>query len=319
MQVADRFHLTLNLTQAVERELAVQRQFLQLAPSKALELQAPPQLSRACSADRQVSIQSGVLQQEVEMRRQRRQEDVELFQTLHRMKAGGLKVTEMAKELGLNRRRLDRWLRLDALPERNRMQPRPGMPEAFREYLRQRWEAGCFSRLAALLSPWRQPAAEATSLLPQPPLLMAETITVPGRRVSPQVAASLLGKIGSDLTLRQREIVDRFKQHCPGYAVMRKLVLSFRTILRVGKLATLHGWMDRALKTGIHALQRFVRTLKQDIGAVEAAVTERWSNGPVEGHVNRLKTIKRQMYGRAGVELLRARLLPESNSALHQL
>jgi transposase len=43
---------------------------------------------------------------------------------------------------------------------------------------------------------------------------------------------------------------------------------------------------------------------------VEAAVTERWSNGPVEGQVNRLKTIKRQMYGRAGVELLRARLIP---------
>jgi transposase len=56
---------------------------------------------------------------------------------------------------------------------------------------------------------------------------------------------------------------------------MRKLVLSFRTILRVGKLATLHGWMERALKTGIHALQRFVRTLKQDMGAVEAAVSER--------------------------------------------
>jgi len=139
---------------------------------------------------------------------------------------------------------------------------------------------------------------------------MAETITAPGRRVSPQVAAALLGKIGSELTLRQREIVDRFKQHCPGSAVMRKLVLSFRTILRVGKLATLHAWMERALKTGIHALQRFVRTLKQDTGAVEAAVSEKWSNGPVEGQVNRLKTIKRQMYGRAGVELLRARLIP---------
>jgi hypothetical protein len=98
-------------------------------------------------------------------------------------------------------------------------------------------------------------------------------------------SAVLLGKIGSELTLRQREIVDRFKQHCPGYAIMRKLVLSFRTILRVGKLATLHGWMERALKTGIHALQRFVRTLKQDMGAVEAAVTERWSNGPVEANL----------------------------------
>ena len=77
--------------------------------------------------------------------------------------------------------------------------------------------------------------------------------------------------------------------------------------------------MERALKTGIHPLQRFVRTLKQDMGAVEAAVTERWSNSPVEGHVNRLRTIKRQMYGRAGVELLRARLLPETSSVEHQL
>jgi transposase len=336
-QVADRFHLTLNLTQAVERELAVKRHYLQLAPSQALEVQAPVPLSRARRAGRQIPIPSNVWQQEVERGRQRREENMELFQTLHRMRAAGLKVTEMAKQLGLNRRRLDRWLRLDALPERNRMQPRPGMPEAFREYLQQRWEAGCrhgrtlfaevrelgyvgcFSRLAALLSPWRQLSAGAPTPLPETPPLQAEAITAPGRRVSPQVAAALLGKIGSELTSGQREIVDRFKQYCPGYAVMRKLVLSFRTILRTGKLATLHGWMERALKTGIQALQRFVRTLKQDMGAVEAAVTEQWSNGPVEGHVNRLKTIKRQMYGRAGVELLRARLLPEPSSAEHQL
>ncbi len=57
---------------------------------------------------------------------------------------------------------------------------------------------------------------------------------------------------------------------------------------------------EQAQETGIHALKRFVQTLKQDLKAVEAAVTEPWSNGPVEGHINRLKTIKRQMYGRAG-------------------
>jgi transposase len=187
-QVADRFHLALNLTQAVERELAVQRPYLQLAPSKALEeVQAPVPLNRTARAGRQIPIQSNVWQQEVERGRQRRQEHMELFQTLHRMRAAGLKVSEMAKELGLNRRRLDRWLRLDALPERNRMQPRPGMPEAFREYLRQRWEAGCrhgrtlfeevrelgyvgcFSRLAALLSPWRQLSAGTPTPLPSTP------------------------------------------------------------------------------------------------------------------------------------------------------
>ncbi len=69
--------------------------------------------------------------------------------------------------------------------------------------------------------------------------------------------------------------------------------------------------MEQARKTGIHSLVRFVRTLKQDLSAVESAVSEPWSNGPVEGQLNRLKMLKRQMYGRAGIELLRARLLPE--------
>ena len=92
---------------------------------------------------------------------------------------------------------------------------------------------------------------------------------------------------------------------------MRKLVFSFRAILRGGKVATLHRWMEEARKTGIHSLVRFVRTLKQDLSAVESAVREPWSNGPVEGQLNRLKMLKRQMYGRAGIELLRARLLPE--------
>jgi transposase len=49
--------------------------------------------------------------------------------------------------------------------------------------------------------------------------------------------------------------------------------------------------------------------IRRDEAAVQAAVTQTWSNGPVEGHVNRLKTIKRQMYGRAGFVLLRARVL----------
>jgi transposase len=57
---------------------------------------------------------------------------------------------------------------------------------------------------------------------------------------------------------------------------MRKLVFSFRTILRAGKLATLHHWMEQARKTGIHSLVRSVRTLKQDLSAVEAPVRTPW-------------------------------------------
>ena len=56
-------------------------------------------------------------------------------------------------------------------------------------------------------------------------------------------------------------------------------------------------------------MRRFAEGIRRDEPAVQATVSGRWSNGPVEGHVNRLKTIKRQIYGRAGFVLLRARVV----------
>ena len=319
VQVADRFHLVLNLIQAVERHLAVNRRHLRIArPS------APPPA-------KPIGVRSSVMMQQMEVARQRRQQKLELFRTIKQMRAAGMKVSLIARQLGLCRRRIDKWIQLDELPERSRMQPRPGMPESFRDYLRQRWEAGCrhgrslfaeirklgyvgcYSGLAKLLSPWRQPKAEterAISALPEATQLEVTTPTG-SRQLSPQVAAALLSKVRTELTSHQAQIVDTLQQQCPGFAEMRKLVLGFRTILRAGKPATLHRWMEQARKTDIHSLVRFVRTLKQDLQAVESAVSTPWSNGPVEGHINRLKMLKRQMYGRAGIELLRARLLPE--------
>ena len=166
---------------------------------------------------------------------------------------------------------------------------------------------GCYSGLAKFLSPWRQSKAEtrrAISGFPDAPQL--QTTTSRGsRQLSPQVVAALLSKVRAELTSQQVQIVDALKRQCPGFAVMRKLVFGFRAVLRRGKVTTLHRWMEEARKTSIHSLVRFVRTLKQDLSAVEAAVSKPWSNGPVEGHITRLKMLKRQMYGRAGIELLR--------------
>ena len=61
----------------------------------------------------------------------------------------------------------------------------------------------------------------------------------------------------------------------------------------------------------------FVRTLRQDLAAVRNAITETWSNGQTEGQINRLKMLKRAMYGRAGIDLLRARMIPLSPSQNH--
>ena len=71
----------------------------------------------------------------------------------------------------------------------------------------------------------------------------------------------------------------------------------------------LDDWLEQMESCGVKKLQNFALGLRQDYGAVRAALIYDWSNGQVEGQVNRLKTIKRQMYGRANFDLLRQRVL----------
>lgn len=83
----------------------------------------------------------------------------------------------------------------------------------------------------------------------------------------------------------------------------------FAALIRKQSQGTLGDWLERSEASTCPELRRFVEDNRRDESAVSAAMTETWSNGPVEGHVNRLKTIKRQMYGRAGFILLRARVV----------
>ncbi len=69
------------------------------------------------------------------------------------------------------------------------------------------------------------------------------------------------------------------------------------------------GWIAQAAESRIPELKSFADSLKQDQQAVVAALTYEWSNGQVEGQVNRLKMVKRQMFGRANLDLLKARVL----------
>jgi transposase len=71
----------------------------------------------------------------------------------------------------------------------------------------------------------------------------------------------------------------------------------------------LHGWLGEAEASGAQVMKKFAAGLKKDLAAVRAGLTEKWSNGPVEGFVNKLKLVKRQGHGRAGSGLLRARVL----------
>ena len=80
-------------------------------------------------------------------------------------------------------------------------------------------------------------------------------------------------------------------------------------MVRKQSQGTLAAWLKKVADCTCPELRGFAEGLRQDEAAVQAGLREQWSNGPVEGQVNRLKMIKRQMYGRAGLPLLRARVL----------
>jgi transposase len=87
------------------------------------------------------------------------------------------------------------------------------------------------------------------------------------------------------------------------------LAQQFLAMVRQHTPDVLAGWLAACTTCGVAELQPFAAGLQQDVRAVEAALRESWSTGPVEGHVNRVKLIKRQMFGRANFDLLRQRVL----------
>ena len=118
----------------------------------------------------------------------------------------------------------------------------------------------------------------------------------------------LLGKV-VQIVLRVR----RFCCHnvtCARHTFTERLPLGGAAGARLlPRLAAFTRWMRKAANGGVQALETFAAGLQQDAASVRAALTTGWSNGQTEGHVNKLKLLKRQMYGRAKFDLLRRRLL----------
>ncbi len=126
------------------------------------------------------------------------------------------------------------------------------------------------------------------------------------------VAASLCIKPTPTPTLTPLEAakVGALKEASPSFVVKRRLAMRFRGLLQGGNPNKLDRFLHDARRSGLPSMQQFARTLTRDIEAVNHAIAELWSSDQAEGQINRLKTLKCAMYGRASIELVRARMLP---------
>jgi transposase len=112
-----------------------------------------------------------------------------------------------------------------------------------------------------------------------------------------------------DLKPGQRAFLEQFINLCPEAEKMQEMGRQFRAMIREQLAPKFDEWMKKGQEIGIKELANFVKGIKQDQAAVKAALKFQWSQGQVEGQVNRLKMLKRQMYGRAKFDLLKARVL----------
>jgi len=102
---------------------------------------------------------------------------------------------------------------------------------------------------------------------------------------------------------------DHLTQADPAIAEAYTLSQAFLALVREHRGEDLEAWIAKATASGIEERARFARGLVEALAAIQAGLTLAWSNGPVEGHITRLKLLKRQGYGRAGFPLLRQRVL----------
>jgi len=125
----------------------------------------------------------------------------------------------------------------------------------------------------------------------------------------PAEVSILLYRLHDELNRKEQDLLNYLRTESTEIEACHCLFQKFRKMLTDKSDALLASWIDEAKDSNIKELQSFANGMLKDLSAIKNALTLPWSNGQVEGQINKLKTIKRQMYGRAGFELLRKRML----------
>ena len=143
---------------------------------------------------------------------------------------------------------------------------------------------------------------------------MPTTITV--REVcTPRQVAFWVTRDPDKLKPDQKDKLEQLLANVPDLLSARELAQDFRRLLMQHQPNQFDGWLAHAAQSMLTEFQGFAQGLIRDKDAVVAAITTTFSNGQTEGHVNRLKTIKRQMFGRGKLDLLRRRIMRPAVSA----
>ena len=311
VQVADRWHLLRNLGDAVRAVIDRHHAAVRCAAKQAGEQQsAPPQTAPAAAPDSPRPGAAARRSQASLARRRVRYEDAA------RLRAAGASLVRIAVQLGAERKTIRRWLRAGGR-SLWRKPPRVGGLAPYLDRLERRWAEGC--RNAALL--WRELiplgfsgrpgtvrrwAGRRRKAEPQPAAGLANTPLAHGQPPPGREVARMLMADTDTLPEAGRAFTSNLLAQVAGLTEGIEVAKRLNLLLRHKSQESLVGVLDDAAGT---LLANFAASMRRDLAAVQAAIDLPWTTSPAEGQINRIKTIKRAMYGRAGFDFLRARVL----------
>jgi transposase len=331
IQVADRWHLIHNLVHAFEQAMNRRHELLAEAAKIAARTMRPAGVETPTTP---VQPQSAAAAMPVEPDREptgkerRRAESQSRrqarFEQVKELETKGVSLRGIARQLNLNIHTVRRLAHLEQAPEHA---SRPAVPtplDGFVDYLKERWEQGC-QNASQLYREVKQRGFTGSSYMVQRRLTewrnFSDAANATGRQPGSSYNRRPSGKQAAWMLLdtktppaqcsrERREFISQLHQKCPELADNVWVIHEFGKVLRERQPANLDAWMELVEEpTILPEVRSFAHHLRQDWAAVVEAVRQPWSNGQVEGQVNRLKLIKRLMYGRASFELLKARVL----------
>lgn len=235
----------------------------------------------------------------------------ERWQQVRDLRGQGVGLLDCSRRLNLSLNTVKRYDRADA-PERMIRAPqyRPTLVDPYRDHLRERRAAEPGVPVRQLLREIRELGYQGSSNLLVRYLNQGRADT-DRPHLSPRKATRLLLTRPGNLTEQQRETATRLSSACPEMTALASLIGSFAAMLKPdpGNHGKLTEWINATRAADLPSLHSFTRGLDLDLSAATAAVTMPFHNGRTEGVNTKTKMIKRQMYGRAGFELLRHRIL----------
>jgi transposase len=319
VHVADRWHLLLNLREALMRAVDRHQAHFQEAAHAMAASRESQSLPVNTTQGESAALRPAPTRTP-ELSRQRRARRLQRYERVLELRVQGVSLKGIARRLGMARGTVRHWLGAGSFPERARHRI-SSRTDPFLDYLRRRWEEGCrnaarltrevqalgFGGSAVMVrrrvAPWRRgepTRGRRPSSRPQPSA---------GRPSSRRVSWWLLTE-PAELEAEERALLRAVWDRCAELKTSAELAREFAGMVRRRQAGDWEDWLRKAQAPGVaRELHGFAEGLKQDEAAVRAALSLEWSNGQVEGQINRLKLIKRQMFGRAGFDLLRRRFL----------